>query len=1010
MTVTLLRLYKTILLPVILFLSCTGIQAQNIERFNSFSYSVNEGLLQSTMGDIAFDKNNFCWLSFPNGIQKFDGKNFTLVPVQPGLPDDKLVYFFKCKNGELLISHSQGISKYEIAANKFVQVYKNEASVETPVLFMGEDDDIIYFYSETGTITGISCHAFKVVKESKTGFPDYSSNADYRPKMSSNIINHKMALGIRSSVYLWDLQKEKLLYRSDSIPDISTFLTLKTESEVLYYNYKKNDAIYLYNFTTNKSDILFIKGKDSKPMGRCNIYPWQHKVLISFANKLYETDTTLTELKSELVNFQNQSLGGSSTISRIAEDNFGNLYLLTIMGGIKKIIGNNYPIKYYGTEKSEYNYIFSILPDKENNRILAGTTGNGLLVFDTLQRLIKHIKTLPGESRTFAPNAIIKDKKGDYLLFVAGEKKVWRLNSDLSGFKAIPISTSLPENKSGIFYFGNFLFQNEKEAIIQSQGKLFKTNFANNTVTEYQVTNGYTMGGLLYHSFIITHTNDELIYLDAETFKEIKRLPFKNTGYVRCFASDGPGNIYVGSNNGIFIIDSAGKILQHLTKKNGLPDDCIYAMVFDNAGFLWCSTNKGLFKLNRDNSILQLKKEDGLQENEFNTNAVAKAADGEIFFAGVNGISSFYADAITNFKGKINLLFTKIKVNNEEVFKDTAVWNINRIDLPYNQNTLSFDFVAMANNNPDQYIYQYKMEDIDEQWIQNNDMQTVRYFLLPGKYVFKIYASRFFEKDAKPMKEIVIIIHPPFWKTWWFRTLLGILVFSLMAFIINQFNKRRYERKLAQLESEHKVRLERERISRDLHDNIGAYANAVLYNTELLENEKEEQLREELMKDLKYASKDIITSLRETIWALKKDNYSAEDCLLRIRNFVQPLNRYYQQIHFEVEGNVPPEKILHYSRALNLVRIVQEAVTNAIKHADAKNINIISNTRENFWEMVVTDDGKGFDHETKPETAQGNGLSNMKQRAADASFDLSIRSWQGSGTSIIIRINGEKGI
>ena len=62
------------------------------------------------------------------------------------------------------------------------------------------------------------------------------------------------------------------------------------------------------------------------------------------------------------------------------------------------------------------------------------------------------------------------------------------------------------------------------------------------------------------------------------------------------------------------------------------------------------------------------------------------------------------------------------------------------------------------------------------------------------------------------------------------------------------------------------------------------------------------------MKDLKFASKDIITSLRETIWALKKDNYTAEDCLLRIKNFIQPFARYYPHIKFTVEGEAPAEK------------------------------------------------------------------------------------------------------
>src|SRR6185295_17754559 len=132
-----------------------------------------------------------------------------------------------------------------------------------------------------------------------------------------------------------------------------------------------------------------------------------------------------------------------------------------------------------------------------------------------------------------------------------------------------------------------------------------------------------------------------------------------------------------------FKIDSGGKVLLHLTKENGLPDECIYAINFDKEGFLWCSSNKGIFRINKNNSILQLKKEDGLQENEFNTNIVAQAEDGELFFGGVNGVSSFYPTAISQYHEKIELLFTRIKVNNEEAFTDTAAWTISDIDLPY---------------------------------------------------------------------------------------------------------------------------------------------------------------------------------------------------------------------------------------------------------------------------------------------------------------------------------------
>lgn len=997
-----MRNYKVIL-SLVLLTQCCITKGQNIERFNTFSYSVNEGLLQSTIGDIAYDKNNFCWISFPNGIQKFDGREFAIVPIQPGLPDDKFTKFFRCSNGDLLISHSRGISKYEIGSNRFIQVYAHAAEMKT-AHFIGEDEHIVYFYTVEGNIIGLNLRGFTLSSNTRTGLPDHSSNTDFSPSFSSNIIDHKITIGIKDILYCWDLEKKQLIARSAPIKLISAyFLRMRSGNEVLYFDYITNNALQLYNFGSMTSRPMIVKGKDDQSIGRCIILPWQNKTLISFNERIYEFDSAKLSLGSEIVNFQNQPIRG--TISKIIEDNFGNLCLSTVTSGIKKIIKNNYPVRYYGTlKKDDNNNIISVFPDKKNNRILAGTSGNGLLVFDTLQRLIKHIPSMPGDSLLAHFNCIIKDNKGNYLLFCNSNDKLWILSADLSRVSQFPIS-SVSDPKVSIDYFGNPLYQDERTAVTQSQGRLYRTSFTDNTCTEYEFTSSYAMSGLYYHGTIISHANDELIYLDPVTFKELKKIPFKNTGYVRCFAKDAAGNIFMGSNKGIFKVDSTGKILSHLTKEKGLPDECIYAMAFDESGSLWCSSNKGIFKVNiADNSILQLTKDDGLQENEFNTNAVAKTADGEVFFGGVNGVSSFYPGAISSFDEKINLLLTKIKINNEEAFKDTAVWNIEKINLPYHQNSLAFDFIAMASNNPGQYIYQYKMEDIDDEWIQNDGLQTVRYLLPPGKYIFKIYASRFFDKDAVPMKSIHITIHPPFWKTWWFITATILLLIAALAYGINSYNKRKYRKKLMELESEHKIQLERERISRDLHDSIGAYANAVLYNTELLQKEEDSIERNELMNDLKFASKDIITSLRETIWALKKDNYSAEDCLIRIKNFIQPLSRYYPDIRFAVEGEVPAKKELHYTHALNVVRIVQEAVTNAIKHGEAKSIKIISKEAEGRWKLEITNDGKGFDHNELKETDKGNGLQNMKQRAEESGFDISIESGEDKRTSIGILI------
>lgn len=992
-------------LMLVLLTTMLGTVAQEIKRYNVFSYSVNEGLLQSTIHDLAFDNNNFYWISFPNGIQKFDGKTFTVVPIQPGLPDDKSVQFFQCSNGDLLLSHSAGISRYDLPSNRFSLLYKNSPSAEKPSVFIGEQEEAIFFYTAAGHIAALNNKSYQLQFTLPTGQAGFMENEINRPRLSRNIVDNVVAFSIKSSIYLWDLKARKIVAQSDPIRFLSAyFLELRSRTSVMFCSFEPNGGLQLYNFTTKTITPHSIAGMTkARPISRCTFTPWHHSPIISFNNRVWEVDTALTSIQSELVNFQNQPVAAEATISKVVADKRGNLCIVTVTGGIKKLIRNSYPIKYYRSTKAENNNILSVMPDKQNNRILAGTTGNGLLVFDTLQQLVKHIKQLPGMGKYFAPNSILKDPAGGYYLFNNGEKDVWVLNKDLTLRKKIAIATTLPEEKRGIPYFGNVLWQNGYSALTQSQGRIYKINFKHSSVTETEIIQGYTMGGIRTSNNIITHSNDELYFVDVNSLALKKKIPFKNTGGVRCFAGNAQG-IYLGSNKGIFKIDEQGKILLHVTRQQGLPDECIYAIAIDEDGILWCSSNKGIFKLDKSLNLLQLQKEDGLQENEFNTNVVAAAPDGELFFGGVNGISSFYPRRIASTPEKLDLLFTKIKINNQEAFTDTGISTIEAIKLPHWQNSVSFDFIAVGNNNPDQYIYQYRMDGIDTGWLQNNDLQTVRYLLPPGKYIFKISASQLFDRNATALRSVEITILPPFWETWWFIGGVALLLLLIPAYIINNYARQRYRKKLGEIKTEHRVQLERERISRDLHDSIGAYANAVLYKTELLEKEEHPNAKLNLMSDLKFASKDIITSLRETIWALKKEVYTAQDCIMRIRNFVQPLGRYYPHISFSIEEETAAEIPMHYSKALNVVRILQEAVTNAIKHSNARHISIKSSQQNSSWQLEVADDGIGFLESSLEGTEQGDGLVNMKERAVEAAFDLQIISSPGAGTKLIITI------
>lgn len=194
---------------------------------------------------------------------------------------------------------------------------------------------------------------------------------------------------------------------------------------------------------------------------------------------------------------------------------------------------------------------------------------------------------------------------------------------------------------------------------------------------------------------------------------------------------------------------------------------------------------------------------------------------------------------------------------------------------------------------------------------------------------------------------------------------------------------------------------ERKRIASDLHDSLGAQANAILYSTELLQQGAREE--EPIVTGLHYTARDMLRSLRETLWALKSAETSATDVWLRIINFVKQLNRHYQDVTIFIEGAPPSHLKLSSTQALNIVFIVQEAVNNALRHASAQNIIVTSSFDGEYWTVRVQDNGKGFDLQAVAKKMDSYGLNNIKERAAAAHCHLTMETVMGEGTFLQLK-------
>lgn len=206
---------------------------------------------------------------------------------------------------------------------------------------------------------------------------------------------------------------------------------------------------------------------------------------------------------------------------------------------------------------------------------------------------------------------------------------------------------------------------------------------------------------------------------------------------------------------------------------------------------------------------------------------------------------------------------------------------------------------------------------------------------------------------------------------------------------------------LSKIETQNKLQEQRLRISRDLHDNIGAQLTFIISSIDNLKygfKITNDKLNNKLL-GISDFTRDTIYELRDTIWAMNKSEVTFEDLQTRISNFIDKANIASKGISFSFNNNVISGHSFTSVEGMNIYRIIQEAVNNAIKYANAQKIEVNIDEIDNKFKIEVTDDGEGFDLAM---TEYGNGINNMKKRADECSADFNLQSSPGLGTSITL--------
>lgn len=206
---------------------------------------------------------------------------------------------------------------------------------------------------------------------------------------------------------------------------------------------------------------------------------------------------------------------------------------------------------------------------------------------------------------------------------------------------------------------------------------------------------------------------------------------------------------------------------------------------------------------------------------------------------------------------------------------------------------------------------------------------------------------------------------------------------------------------LTKIETQNKLQEQRLRISRDLHDNIGSHLTFIISTIDNLTFRLKDEIISKKLKGLSQFTTQTIYELRDTIWAMNKDDISFEDLQVRISNFINQAKKTSdkREVNFSFGKEVNKNRGFSSINGMNMYRIIQEAVNNAIKHANASNIWVSINEDKSGLQIQIRDDGKGFNLE---KATNSNGLLNIKKRAKLLSGSASIISEIEKGTTISI--------
>jgi ligand-binding sensor domain-containing protein/serine phosphatase RsbU (regulator of sigma subunit) len=800
---TLLIILRQIIFFTYLLYTAVSTLAQPDLKFTTIS--IQEGLSSNSINDILKDEYGFIWVATDDGLNRYDGQEIKIFrhddSIKNSLIDNTTYCLFETKKHNFLIGTHNGLCLYNSTYESFeylilegIRVKHIIQSVFNNNLYFSTDKGL-YLYSDDfkliehydATNSNLPTSTLKDVKEDLKGHiwvAAYSFGA-FELQKNGNFKSYTLATGKLDAHYVECLEVrnngdillssydhgifklDTLSDRFESLPcsDCSEErpkvielyedpdqrlwagldgggLALYDDDNQTFFHYEHHGIIH-----SSINDNVITKIYNDK---RGGLWVGSFYRGLNFVNLFSSAFSHLEEIKGA---------SDHNIVSCILEDKNESLWLATDGGGIVHYNKNLQLIDSYNTDKSPFigsNSTLHMAFDK-NECLWVGTYFGGLQFIDPKNHHVDIYRHNENDPSSISADVV-------WYVYIDSKEEIWlgtqlgisKFNADTKTFTNFNQSNSpmksenirvIYEDKHGNYWFG-------------SEDALYK----------------YDINGIFH-----------------EYSHDIYDLNSICNNWVVTITEDNDGVLWFGTyGGGISSYNAENDSFKNWDERSGLCNNFVCAILSDNNNDLWISTFKGLSHFNQEsNTFKTYHEEDGLQGDKFSINAFHKAADGRLMFGGVNGLTSFDPENISSNPYPPNLVLTDFRLLNKSVdLSDEKapfhqhISHVKSMVLPYDYSVFTIHFASLNYIQSNKNQYAYRLKGFDKEWNYVGNKNEATYTnLTPRTYTFELKASNNNNIWTNKPLTLKITITPPFYRTWWFRIAITLVITIILLII-----------------------------------------------------------------------------------------------------------------------------------------------------------------------------------------------------------------------------------